>query len=270
LADFHETWNFYILAMRLLEHMADGQLVLREYLSRDIPPYAILSHTWGKEEVDFQEAHTGRGKNNEGWKKIEFCAKQADADGLRYVWVDTCCVDKQNSVEISEAINSMFRWYQKAARCYVYLSDVSVPDAVAIGQSEWEHAFRTSRWFTRAWTLQELIAPSLVVFYSLEGKRLGDKSSLATVIRDITGIPRNSFQGHALSDFSISERINWAKGRQTTIDEDQIYSLLGIFDVSMPIIYGEGRESAYRRLGREIQKSYKGKVLSQVLIVADL
>jgi hypothetical protein len=107
--------------MRLLERKPDGSLILREFIGSAVPAYAILSHTWGKEEVSFQEVDAGTGKDKAGWRKIEFCAKQAGADGLRYIWVDTCCIDKRNVVELSEAINSMFRWYQKAARCYVYL-----------------------------------------------------------------------------------------------------------------------------------------------------
>jgi Heterokaryon incompatibility protein (HET) len=112
--------------MRLLGRKPDGDLALREFTGRDVPAYAILSHTWSEEEVSFQEVEAGTGKDKAGWKKIDFCAKQAWADGLRYIWVDTCCIDKKNAVELSEAINSMFRWYQKAVRCYVYLSDVSI------------------------------------------------------------------------------------------------------------------------------------------------
>ncbi|KAK3080583.1 hypothetical protein LTS18_015131 [Coniosporium uncinatum] len=110
--------------MRLLERRPDSDLVLRKFSGIDLPAYVILSHTWGKEEVSFQVVEAGTGKDKAGWKKIDFCARQAGADGLRYIWVDTCCIDKKNAVELSAAINSMFRWYQKAARCYVYLSDV--------------------------------------------------------------------------------------------------------------------------------------------------
>ena len=143
--------------MRLLERNTTGDLVLKKFIGTNIPAYAILSHTWGKEEVSLQEVESGTRKNNDGWKKIDFCAKQANADGLRYIWVDTCCIDKRDAVELSEAINSMFRWYRKSARCYVYLSDVSV-------QGAGQNAFRKSRWFTRGWTFQELIAPTSVDF----------------------------------------------------------------------------------------------------------
>ena len=119
--------------MRLLERKPDGELVLSEFTGKDVPvpAYAILSHTWAtdnNEEVSFQDVEAGTGKSKAGYNKIRFCAEQAAADGLRYFWVDTCCIDKKNNTELSEAINSMFRWYQKATRCYVYLSDVSIRD----------------------------------------------------------------------------------------------------------------------------------------------
>jgi hypothetical protein len=129
------------------------------------------------------------------------------------------------------------------------------------GQSSlgWELAFRQSRWFTRGWTLQELIAPTLVDFFSKGGERLGNKLSLEAMIHDITSITRSALRGDALSDFSIDERMSWAKHRKTKLEEDKIYSLLGIFEVSMPLIYGEGRDKAFRRLEEEIHKAYKGK-----------
>ena len=139
--------------IRLLQRKPDGEIVFRESTSSDVPAYAILSHTWGKEEVLFQDIQVGmdmsKTVNKAGWRKIQFCAKQAAVDGLEYFWVDTCCIDKKNAVELGAAINSMFRWYQNAARCYVYLSDVSKPDTGADDQRAWEEAFRKSRWFTR-------------------------------------------------------------------------------------------------------------------------
>ncbi|MCJ1281457.1 hypothetical protein MMC26_000776, partial [Xylographa opegraphella] len=234
----------------------------RDRLSRNDqrrrPAYAILSHTWGKDEVGFQEVEAGIGKDKAGWEKIQFCAKQAAADGLQYFWVDTCCIDKKNAVELGAAINSMFRWYQNAARCYVYLSDVSKPDTRADIQREWEEAFRESRWFTRGWTLQELIAPKLVDFFSLENERLGSKLSLESKIYEITGIEKNALRGEALSNFSIKKRRSWAERRNTTVEEDAAYCLIGIFDVSMVPNYGETRDQAFRRLEEEIHKLYKG------------
>jgi len=246
--------------MRLLERNPTGDLVLKKFIGTNIPAYAILSHTWGEDEVTFQEAKSGAGKNKDGWKKIAFCAKQAHADGLRYIWVDTCCIDKKDAVELSEAINSMFSWYQKAARCYVYFSDVSMQGAEQTGQVSpaWESAVKRSRWFTRGWTLQELIAPALVDFFSSEGERLGNKLTLEPIIHEITGIATGALRGDALSNFIIDERMSWAERRNTTLEEDKAYCLLGIFNVSMPLIYGEGGERAFRRLQEEVHKSYKG------------
>jgi hypothetical protein len=152
-----------------------------------------------------------------GWRKIQFCAKQAAADGLRYFWIDTCCIDKRNAVELSAAINSMFRWYQNAARCYVYLSDVSKL-AGADSDKEWKNALETCRWFTQGWTLQELIAPRLVDFFSSEGERLGSKLLLVSEIHEITGIATKALRGDALSSFSIKERRSWAERRNTMIE----------------------------------------------------
>ena len=250
--------------IRLLQRKSNGEVTFREPTNGHVPAYAILSHTWGKEEVIFQDMEVNADRNKTiskaGWKKIEFCAKQAAADGLQYFWIDTCCIDKKNAVELGAAINSMFRWYQNAARCYVYLPDVSKADSGADGDRAWKEAFRASRWFTRGWTLQELIAPRLIDFFSLEGERLGDKLLLESEIHEITGITKAALQGHALSNFGISERRSWAKDRNTTIEEDGIYCLLGVFDISMVLNYGEGKDRASRRLDEEIHKLYKGRL----------
>jgi hypothetical protein len=226
----------------------------------DIPPYAILSHTWGDGEVTFKDFQAGTHKHREGYKKLGFCANQATVDGLRYFWVDTCCIDKSNSSELSEAINSMFRWYQNAACCYVYLEDVSAPTCDAHPMI-WQTAFRTARWFQRGWTLQELLlAPKKVMFFSAEGTEglfLGTKFrlSLLHLISDITGIPKAALEGsQPLSSFSIEERMFWMEGRKTTKPEDMAYSLLGIFDTTMPLVYGEGKRKAFIRLVEEIMK----------------
>ncbi len=149
--------------MRLLERDAAGEIRLKEFLGDDVPQYAILSHTWGVEEVSFKDLTDGTGKNKLGYAKIRFCGDQACRDGLRYFWVDTCCIDKSSSAELQEAINCMFRWYKDAAKCYVYLADVSRP-AFDIddesSQPPWEMAYRKSRWFTRGWTLHELVLNS--------------------------------------------------------------------------------------------------------------
>jgi hypothetical protein len=145
--------------MRLLERNSAGEFSLtKNFVGDNIPVYAILSHTWGADagEVTFQDLMDGTSNSKPGYNKIRFCGEQARRDGLQYFWVDTCCINKANNTELSEAINSMFRWYRNAAKCYVYLSDVSSP-AFDINdkfsQLPCESTFRKSRWFTRGWTL---------------------------------------------------------------------------------------------------------------------
>ncbi|KAH7115447.1 hypothetical protein B0J13DRAFT_572157 [Dactylonectria estremocensis] len=246
--------------MRLLRVGNDGEFSLAEFVGDNIPPYAILSHTWGEdcEEVTFKDLVEGIGKSKLGYEKIRFCGKQSANDNLQFFWVDTCCIDKSSSVELSEAINSMFRWYHNAAKCYAYLSDVSISGSVRntlSSQQIWKTAFRHSRWFTRGWTLQELVAPTCVELFSLEGERLGDKASMVQEIQEITGISIQALQGSPLPRFSVDERMSWARSRETKREEDAAYSLLGIFGVHMPLIYGEGRRNAFIRLQREIQES---------------
>jgi heterokaryon incompatibility protein (HET) len=232
----------------------------------DIPRYAILSHTWGEGEVIFKDMMDGTGRSKPGYDKIRFCGEQARRDGFQYFWIDTCCIDKSSSEELQEAITSMFRWYRDAAICYVYLADVPRPALGAddkSSQMQWE-SFRRSRWFTRGWTLQELVAPASVKFFSKEGEQLGNKESLERHIHEVTGIPIKALRDSSLSDFSIFERMLWAEKRETTREEDMAYSLLGIFDVCMPLIYGEGREKASKRLREEIDKALKGTLLSPI------
>jgi hypothetical protein len=221
--------------MRLLSTNTDGGFSLTSFTGNNIPSYAILSHTWqpDNQEVTFRDLETGKGKNKTSYRKIQFCSDQAKKDGLQYFWVDSCCIDKSSSAELSEAINSMFRYYQNAAKCYVYLSDVSTRKHSQSDDVEWESAFRSSRWFTRGWTLQELLAPLSVEFFSRECKRLGDKILLELQIQQITGIAVQALQGGHLSQFSVEERMSWAARRETTVDEDQAYSLLGIFGMSV-------------------------------------
>ena len=167
--------------MCLLKFGSRGELSLTKDLIEDIPSYAILSHTWGAddEEVTFNDLKDRSGKSKAGYAKIQFCGEQARIDGLQYIWVDTCCIDKANHAELSEAIASMFRWYRNAIKCYVYLSDVLVHnDDNTQTQCMWESEFRNSRWFTRGWTLQELIASASVEFFSQERKHLGNKTTL--------------------------------------------------------------------------------------------
>jgi hypothetical protein len=239
----------------------DGNVSYTEFAQADIPPYAILSHTWGVDEVILDDLLSGAARSKAGYQKIYFCGQQAARDDLQYFWVDTCCIDKRNLVELTRSINSMFRWYRNAAKCYVYMSDVPPMSDVSTSapppenedrQSVWELSFRKSRWFTRGWTLQELLAPTDVEFYSRHHLRLGDKASLCELLSEITGISERALQGHPLERFPISTRMAWAANRQTTEEEDGAYCLLGIFNIFMPLIYGEGKDSALRRLQKEI------------------
>jgi hypothetical protein len=250
--------------MRLLECNNDGEFSLIEYFGDETPRYAILSHTWGAGEVTFRDLMDGTGKCKAGYGKIRFCGERAKRDGLQYFWVDTCCIDKRSSAELQEAINSMFRWYQNAAKCYVYLSDVSTRKRKAcdrLSEHTWESAFRSSKWFTRGWTLQELLAPGpdSVEFFSYEGDRLGNKRTLEQQIHEITGIPITALRGTPLSQFGIDDRLLWAENRQAMREEDKAYSLFGIFDIQIPLLYGEGRDKALKRLRVEIDKPFKGK-----------
>lgn len=246
--------------MRLLHRNKTGGVSLTEDLDdAALPAYAILSHTWGAdaEEVVFKDLATGTGKDKPGYKKIRFCGERAALDGLEYFWIDTCCINKSNKAELSHAINSMFRWYQKAAQCYVYLSDVSTKKRKAREEgsgSTWEPAFRASKWFTRGWTLQELLAPSVLRFFSCEGELLGNKMLLAQQIHEITGIPKSAIEGMRLSRFPVEERLSWIQHRQTKLEEDKTYSLLGILDVYIAPFYGEGTASAFQRLLKELDK----------------
>jgi hypothetical protein len=236
--------------MRLLEMKSPGEFSLIQVATHNTLPYAILSHTWTGQEVTYQDLISGAGKSKSGYEKIKFCGEQATRDGLQYFWVDTCCIDKSDPAELSKAINSMFRWYRNAKKCYVYLADVSTAGEnadVQASQSVWEVAFQSSKWFTRGWTLQELIAP-VVVEFSQERKLLGDKKSLEKLIYEITQIPIQALRGNPFSDFSIAERKGWAAQRQTTEEEDIVYCLLGLCEVSMPTIYGEGKKAALKRL----------------------
>jgi hypothetical protein len=247
--------------IRLLDCRTNGRLVFHEFYESNVPAYAILSHTWytdNRQEVLFRDIQRGAGATKAGYHKIKFCAQQAAKDGLRYIWVDTCCIDQKNAVELAEAINSMFSWYRRAARCYVYLPDVSVPESHARRgdlDSKREAAFRSSRWFTRGWTLQELLAPMSVDFFSKEGHQFGTKATLQPSISTITGIPIEALQGVDLSSFDVEERLSWAHRRTTKIVEDKVYCLLGIVGVSMPVIYGEGADRALTRLRNELSMS---------------
>lgn len=232
--------------MRLLN---SSTLALEEFFDDHTPKYAILSHRWLDDEVSLQDMLNGKASKKAGYAKLKLCCDQAVKDGLQYAWVDTCCIDKTSSAELTEAINSMYRWYQNATVCYAYISDVQDNDPLI------DPTFRGSMWFTRGWTLQELIAPACVEFYNKTWKKLGTKESLREVISDITNIDVEMLLAGADPEaFSIAKRMSWASKRTTTRSEDRAYSLLGLFGVNMPMLYGEGAR-AFIRLQEEIMKS---------------
>lgn len=230
--------------MRLLRILDNGDINPPEEFLKDIPPYAILSHTWGDDEVTFQDLFNKKvAKKKLGYKKIEFCGFQARRDDLQYFWVDTCCIDKTKSTELSEAVNSMFNWYQDAAVCYAYLSDVNE-----------DSDLDESRWFTRGWTLQELVAPKEMEFFNKHRKKIDTRSNLSPAISRITGIPRRILLLDFSGEYSAAQIISWAVGRETTKKEDVAYCLLGLLGVNMPLIYGEGAR-AFLRLQQEFIKT---------------
>ncbi|KAH6881269.1 heterokaryon incompatibility protein-domain-containing protein, partial [Alternaria rosae] len=224
-------------------------LQLEEFLGTDIPRYAILSHTWGDGEVSFADFTSGQPTVRSGYQKIIFTCQQAIKDKIGYAWVDTCCIDKSSSAELSEAINSMFAWYQKAVYCYAYL-----PDVLAANMDQ---DFPKSRWFTRGWTLQEMLAPTTVFFYDQQWVELGYRDEHAEQISKITGIDegalciKRAYGDNKFGSYCVATRMSWASTRQTTRAEDMAYCLLGIFNINMPLLYGEG-DRAFRRLQEEI------------------
>lgn len=243
-------------SMRLFKLNTDGSLTLSNFIGSNIPRYGILSHRWESDdqEVTYRDIIAGTGGKKAGYRKIEFCRDRAQQDELPYFWIDSCCINRDSSAELQEAITSMFRWYHNSAKCYIYLTDISTSgDRITQTSSPLdESAFKESQWFTRGWTLQELLAPKVAEFYSREGYFLGDRITLEDHIHDVTRIPVGALRGQPLTSFDISDRMKWTDGRQTTIDEDQAYCLLGIFEVFMPHMYGEGLENAFRRLRVEI------------------
>lgn len=281
--------------MRLL---STRSLKLVSFDGRPLPPYAILSHTWEDDEVRYEDVFSGNSTSvmpteKRGYTKIKYSCDQAQRDGLEYIWIDSCCINKSSSAELSEAINSMFNWYERASRCYVYLFDVNRPNHPQV-------AFEQSRWFRRGWTLQELIAPVHVEFYDHQWTPLGDKGThsrridfsdsadgydgfeaifnldfaqpedyegnLAYRIESATRIPIEVLTlkqrpiSRLLSRFPAAQRLSWAANRQTARIEDRAYSLLGLFDVKMPLLYGEGNE-AFVRLQQEIMNRYHDQTL---------
>lgn len=219
---------------------------------RATPRYAILSHTWGEGEITFQDMQTkdrSATMKKLGWRKLEDSCRRAARDGFEYIWNDTCCIDKTSSTELAEAINSMFQWYRESALCYAFLEDCQGPLPYRTGSS----SSALPRWYTRGWTLQELIAPKVVHFYSKSWQFLGTKEDHLAELSRVTGIDTYALGGGDLSRISVARRMSWVANRQTTVAEDMAYSLMGIFNISMPLLYGEGMK-AFTRLQEEIMQ----------------
>ncbi|KAI0397790.1 heterokaryon incompatibility protein-domain-containing protein [Xylariaceae sp. FL0594] len=248
---------------------------LESITNPDPASYAILSHTWQDDEVSFQDYQKlgklgrlrglrealSKIRSKKVLQKVFKTVQMARSRGLRYAWVDTCCIDKSSSAELSEAINSMFRWYENAAVCFTYLADLPSLKQLRKKYSEAEFDellqgqngfFFSCRWFKRGWTLQELIAPRNVEFYDCEWNEYGKRTLLWEPIRAITKIPVEVLDKSAsLQSIPVAQRMSWAAHRSTTRVEDMAYCLLGIFDLNMTLLYGEGSK-AFIRLQEEI------------------
>ncbi|KAF9785608.1 hypothetical protein IL306_005431 [Fusarium sp. DS 682] len=272
--------------MRLLETKS-YELFEASDIPAPFPPYAILSHTWisSKDEITYQDMKTRKGdiKNDvykqKGWSKLRKYCDRAAKDGWEWAWMDTCCIDKTNPADTQEAINAMFRWYQSAGICYAHLEDIDVlrdvkdmdlPHNVDLDETvgnqnaanpssplhkALERFFIKAKWFTRGWTLQELLAPHYLVFVDCVWRRIGTRESWALEIERASNIEARHLTSFEPTDFascSTALRFSWASGRETTVEEDETYSLLGLFGISLPLIYGEGSRQAFNRLQRQL------------------
>ena len=241
--------------MRLLNR---DTLQLESFQDEPYPAYAILSHRWCDTEMTLRGLQEGKAHLQEGgYKKMMLTCAQAELDGLDYIWIDTFCIDKESSAELSESINSMFAWYKKAKVCYAFMADVTAGE-----NCQKSEQFDRSEWFERGWTLQELIAPKEVAFYDKNWVYIGTRSSLSSRLSRITQIDEGILTGLTeLRYVSIAKRMSWASNRKTTRKEDIAYCLSGLFDVHLATLYGEGSEKAFRRLQEEIMKDSDDETL---------
>lgn len=251
--------------MRLL---STDRAELHEFVSPEAVPgaYAILSHVWDNDEQTLQETRRLQDEcaalklnpRDHASPKIRGACALAEEHGYDWLWVDAPCIDKSSSAEVSEAINSMYWYYSLAEVCYAYLKDVSTGD---VFDQPTKKEFKDSRWHQRGWTLQELIAPRIVIFLSRDWRLLGTKAELADLIEGITRIPASLLRLETqMARFSIAQRMSWAANRQTTRQEDEAYCLLGIFGIQMPALYGEGMRAFYR-LQEEIMRRFPDTTL---------
>jgi hypothetical protein len=262
--------HFFRSAMRLLNATT---LRFEDFDGDDIPRYVILSHRWEQDEISYREmSKATKGgeipsyhpiRSKQGFQKVYNFSRQALREGFEYIWIDTCCINKDSSAELQEAINSMFQWYQHAGACFAYLSDVCVTrhggsSPNSRGEPEWIRSFKESLWFTRGWTLQELLAPRELSFFDQNWTRCGSAGELHQEIYEITGIDINEIITHSMEGerpwkLRVGRRMSWAAHRKTTRIEDRAYSLLGLFEINMPLLYGEGKR-AFQRLQEEIMQ----------------
>ncbi|ETS81755.1 hypothetical protein PFICI_06757 [Pestalotiopsis fici W106-1] len=248
--------------MRLIDakRMIDrDEILLVDKTKLHEEPYAILSHTWGRQDLvwkpdgtqvrgawghdddeilfaDIGEDDTKQLKPD-AWKKILKACEVAQDQKCDYLWVDTCCINQQNPAEVVDSINAMFYWYQQSKVCLAYLADLEAESVRGQGEEE----LKACRWFGRGWTLQELIAPKKVEFYNENWKNIGSRTMLSDILSQITGINWRVLTGDkSYLSFTVAERMKWAAQRKTTRPEDRAYSLLGLFDVHMSKLYGVG------------------------------
>jgi hypothetical protein len=231
-------------------------LKLVEFSKDKRPAYAIASHRWDEHEATYTDVRDARNTSSSGYQKIKDFAKYVKAHvvGIEWLWIDTCCINKEHATELSSAINLMFEWYQEADICLAYLRDVdNAGDEVSLQRSEW---------FERGWTLQELLAPRTVVFLTRTWEVIGNKGAttsvcsstevgknLEKVIAKITKVPFEVLQEYQRSiRYSTSEKLRWMDSRKTTEEEDLTYALFGILNVSLPVIYGEKGKARDRLL----------------------
>ena len=242
--------------MRLLNTKT---LQLKEFVPGQVPDYVILSHRWHSEELTFEDVakhsindSSSLVRRKTGFLKVRGACRLAASDGYDWIWIDSCCIDKSSSADLQEAINSMWDYYAKSNICYVYMEDVLNSTAGEPGRM----SFRTSSWFTRGWTLQELIAPVYVEFYAADWSPIGTKLERYEELALITSIDSQLLcQNKSVDSYSAAERLSWAAHRQFTREEDEAYALLGLFQINMPMLYGEGRVHAFMRLQEAIYRS---------------
>ncbi|KAK0507585.1 hypothetical protein JMJ35_010108 [Cladonia borealis] len=222
-------------------------------IHNSIPPYVILSHRWGRQELSYQdylrtpeavfkELPTASGTNeNLGVPKIAHACAQAKNAGIEWIWIDTCCIDKTSSAELSRSINSMFSWYEEAKVCFAYLADVH---SRGKSKAAVDDEILNSEWFRRGWTLQEMLAPREMIFYDADWQLLGSRSRLTAIIVEAAKISPEHLRNFRSA--SIAQKMSWMADRSTTEVEDTAYCMLGLFDATMDLRPGEGRKAFLR------------------------